>query len=297
MVGVRVRAWFRLFVPLILMAAAAWGQPSAAIVLGPKLVEWRDEIEALGNHRVILVRIYTDQVRGLIYLPRDAEERPVLAAHFHNENFRREFIATHAMTVEHRTGNQLLHFVLLNMAREAEWNGNEDAVLAQEFGRIWLFARDYPAPVYEGKSDSCIAILTNDVVQHPLIREELRRRGIDYNSFWLPLLQRSLTEMEFSDPVPTEEIPTCQLLAKLVLWVDVSMGLTEETWPQRDRFLTAMQKQYPILHDMAEQLTGMLEGAKLTDRAQYEKTLTNVLYSLHGFTRLVLKAGWRVVVH
>jgi hypothetical protein len=268
---------------------AAWGQPSAAIVLGPQLVEWRDEIEALGNHRVILVRIYTDQARGMMILPRDAEERPVLVAHLSNENFRREFVATHSMTVEHSTENERLHFVLLNMAREAEWGGNEDAVLAHEFGHIWLFAQDYPAAVYEGKSDSCISILTNDAVQHGLIREELRQRGIDYNSYWLPLLQRALTEMEFSDPVPTEEIPTCHLLSKLVLWLDVSMGVTAEIWPQRDRFLAAMEKHYPILRDMVEQIAGTLEGADLSDKSQYEKALTNTLYSLHGFTRLVLK--------
>jgi hypothetical protein len=290
-VGVSARVWFRSVILTLITSAAAWGQPSAAIVLGPQLVEWRDEIEALGNYRVILVRIYTDDVRGVMILPRDAEERPVLATYLRNENFRREFVATHAVTVEHPGENKRLYFVLLNMAREAEWNGNEDAVLAHEFGHIWLLAQNLPAPRYEGKSDSCVSILTNDAIQHGLIREEFRRRGIDYNSYWLPMLQQSLAKMEFTDPVPTEEIPTCHLLSKLVLWLDVSMGLSAETWPQRDRFLAAMERQYPILRDMVKQLSGTLEEADLTDRSEYEKTLTHVLYSLQSFTQLVLKRG------
>ena len=63
------------------MAAAQTGL-SAAVVLSGPLAEWKQEIEETGEGKVILARVYTDRRRNLIFLPKDAEQRPILRRYF-----------------------------------------------------------------------------------------------------------------------------------------------------------------------------------------------------------------------
>ena len=273
------------------IACVAAAQPTSAVILSGKLAKWRDEIEALGKGKVILARVFTDRQKGYVFLPKDTEERPALLPYFRNTNFLKQLLASHGMNLNVKDGDRMLHFVLLNMAREGEWGGYEDAVIAHEFGHIWLLANDYPMPAYQGKKNSCLSTLTSDAVQHPMIRKLLRERKIDYNAYWIPLLERSLGLLEKAPVKPVEEIPTCLLMSKMVLWLDVKTGLTPEQWPDRDRFLAVLQRHYPILRDTVDDLSQKLAKKDLFDRDQYRGVLEETLYTVYGFVRMVLKRG------
>ena len=286
----RIRAIGMAFALLFLASPGAWAQPSAAVVLSAPLVEWREEIEAAGEGKVILARVFMDRNRMNVYLPDDAEERPIIAGHLQNQAFLNQFVQTHAMSINFPVeGEPTRHIVLLNMAREEAWEGNEDAVIAREFGNIWLYVKNYPAPAYDGGPNACLSVLANNIVQARVIREELSERGFDYDAYWLPQLERAIPQMEATEAQPIEEIPTCELISKLALWLDIKLSYTPEDWPHYERFLAAMGKRYPVLRSMVEQLSGSLEHSDLHEKGEYERVLTNTVHSLHGFVQLVLK--------
>jgi hypothetical protein len=132
-------------------------------------------------------------------------------------------------------------------------NGRErKAVLAHEFGHVWLYAANYPFPQFE-EPDSCIAIQAGDAVQHIIIRDEVRRRGIAYLPYWIGNLER---------------LPRC--------WEDGTAGIRERcfvastqvwrgsiaAWPigrhlsDYKRFLAANRRSFPKLESHVEELAG-----------------------------------------
>ncbi len=279
-----------LFVLFVIARALVFAQPSAEVVLSGPLAQWRDEIESMGNRKVILARVYMDRERGLVYLPRDAEQRPVLVEYLQNENFLKEFLRTHAMSISHPSKDGTsLHIVLLNMARQEEWAGHEDAVIGQELARIWLNVSDYVSSAYEGKKNSCIAILANNAAQGELIRREVERRGIDYLGYRMPLLERSLAALKKAPVEPAEEVPTCQLISRMVLWTDVRLSLTPQTWPDYAAFDIEMRRHYPILEPTVRDLVTALHTPKLDDKSVFRDRLEYTLSKLYGFVQLVLQ--------
>lgn len=279
----------RVLVLSLLAAWAAWAQPSAAVALTEPLAAWRAEIEALGGRRVVVARVFTDTSRGSVHLPRDAGERPILVEYLRNSNFLKSMLAAHAVTIHHRQGPETIHFILLNMARQAEWSGREEAVIGLEMGRAWLHARDYPMPAWEAKDDSCLAMQAGDLIQRQVIRAELARRGIDFDGYWLPLLELAAAEMEAAEVRPWQAIPTCPLMSKLVLWLDVRLGVPPGNWKSRERFLAALRRSYPILGASADDLHRQLAGKNFADRRQYESAVQLTLNTFYAFVDLVLK--------
>jgi hypothetical protein len=162
------------------------------------------------------------------------------------------------------------HFIVMNMARAEEWKGAEDAVLAHEFGHIWLNVTGYPSLPYDAGPDSCLAIHAGDAVQHILIRREMDARGIPQLPYMIPNLERALKELEKSQPAP---VPRCQKLAQLALWIDVRLGLNEEQWGELPRFLDLMQKNYPELAGVAGEICEYLESKDVSDAGQYREAV------------------------
>jgi hypothetical protein len=193
------------------------------------------------------------------------------------------------MTIHHRKGPETIHFILLNMARQREWSGREEAMIGLEMGRAWLHARDYPIPAWEAKEDSCLAMQAGDLIQRQVIRPELARRGIDFDGYWLPLLEAAAAEMEAADVRPWQTIPTCPLMSKLVLWLDVRLGVAPDTWKERERFLAALRRSYPILQASADDLHRQLARVDFSDRRQYENAIQLTLNTFYAFVDLVLK--------
>jgi len=264
-------------------------QPTARVELTGPLAEWKKEIESLDGHSVVVARVYYNPRNGVVRLPPDAPERPAIVEYLRNPNFLKQFVAMHAITIHHKDGDRTLHIVLLNMGRLAEWGRHEDALIGQEFARISLYTRNYPEPAYDGREEACIGIQAADLLQRQLIRRELKRRGIDYNAYLLPLLETAMRQMERAEVRPVEEIPTCALMSKLVLWLDARLGITDKEWPARGRFLRALKRMYPILERTSDDLYGQLAPLDLGDQETYTRALELVMQTMYGFVRLVLK--------
>jgi hypothetical protein len=249
----------------------------ATVLLPPPLAKWRVEIEKRDGRRVIPVRIFTDPERNAMILPEDTEARPVLRRFFLNDDFREQLSRAHALTVNWDGIEGRFHFIVLNMALADQWKGAEDAVLAHEFGHVWLNVTGYPSLPYQPGPDSCLAIHAGDVVQHILIRQEMQDRSIPHLSYWLPNLERSLEELE---KAPSGPVPRCQKLAQLALWIDVRLGLTPETWEHLPRFLELMEKNYPELAPYAREICAYLSERDVGDREEYQRALE---FSLRRF--------------
>jgi len=255
---------------------------SATIVLSEPLAEWKREIEETGTGRVILARVYTDHERNLLILPSDAQQRPALRRYFLNDSFVKAFVTAHAVNINYEGIEGKFHFILLNMVRAGEWHGLEEAVLAHEFGHVWLYARGYPFPVYEGRADSCVSIVAGDTLQHILVREEIRRRSIPYLPYWLGKLDTSLEELERTAHNARNNIPVCHQMAQLALWLDVRLGLSPEQWNNYDRFLEAMEQNSPALKPHVEGLYELLRRADVRDRDVHLRTLQKVLLKMYA---------------
>lgn len=257
--------------------------PSAAVQLSPPLAQWKEEIEAVRGSKVVLARVFTDRARNEILLPEDAGERPILRQYFLNPAFLAEFVHMHAANLNHIGDGGLIHFILLNMARAEEWAGHEDAVLAHELGHVWLFVNDYPAPAFEGRDDSCVAIQAGDAVQHVLIREEIRRRGIDFLPFWRRNLHTQLETLLAHPPDAFTGLPLCRQVSLLTQWVDVRLGLSPETWEDYDRFSEAMARCFPRLAPAVDELAGLIGRADLRDPETYARVQRQVLVRMYQF--------------
>ena len=273
---------------LCLVTISALAQPSATVRLSPRLQQWKTEIESARGGRVVAARVFMEPVKKLVFLPKDAEQRPVITLYLKNQNFLNEFLATHAMNINHEGADGWNHIVLLNMSRVNEWGLYEEQVLAHEFGHIWLYAQNYVFPSYEGKELSCLSMLATDAVQHVLIREEMESRDFHYNEYMLDMLEQTVAALEQAEPGSGDKLPVCPLMAKLLLWTDVRMSQSAETWTGFDRFEAAMERVYPLLGKMASECCEMLRKADLSDMKAYQITLENMLHKYYGFAEQVI---------
>lgn len=255
--------------------------PSAAVSLSPALAKWKEEIVAVRHSKVVLARVFTDRARNELILPADAAERPILRQYFLNPAFVAEFVHMHAATLNHIGAGGPMHFIVLNMARAEEWAGYEDAVLAHELGHVWLFVHNYPAPAFEGRENSCIAIQAGDAVQHVLIREEMRRRGIEFLPFWKRNLATQLETLLAHRPADFAGLPLCRLASLLTQWVDVRLGLSPQTWADYDRFSEVMTRSFPVLAPAVAEVVELLSGADLHDRDAYARVQREVLARMY----------------
>jgi hypothetical protein len=253
---------------------------SARVELSKPLAEWKHEIEERGKGKVVLVRVYTDREQNELILPEDTKERSVLRRFFLSETFRGQFIRTHGMNVNYDGAEGKFYFVLLNMALAKQWEGAEDAAIAHEFGHAWLAALGYASPAYPTGPESCIAVHGGDIVQHVLIREEMKRRGIAYSEYWIRNLRAALEELESEPRRRCEEIPPCRGLELLGMWVDSSLGLSTKEWTELPRFLEILRTDFPELQSYAEDLDEYLRGRDLWDRRVYRKALDYTLREL-----------------
>ena len=259
-------------------------QASSKVALTPPLAKWKADIEATGKTTVVLARVFTDAGRNELVLPDDAEFRPFLRTLLESEPFVAQFVQTHAINVNSNTGLRPISVVLLNMARAADWDGQEESVIAHELGHIWLHARGYQAP-HVARGLSCEAVHAGNIVQHVLIREQMRIRGIDFLPFWIRTLESALDQM--NKPAGDQQQPAdrCQRISRLALWVDVVLGLTDKEWSRRPALLAAFRKDFPELDQSAAGIATMLRGRNLQDHQTYQRLLHEVLVVVHRVER------------
>lgn len=246
---------------LLLFSGSLTAEPSSKVTLTPQLAKWKADIEAAGKTTVVLARIFTNTTRNELVLPDDAEFRPFLRKLLTSDSFVAQFVQTHAISVNSNTGLRPISVVFLNMARAEDWKGQEDAVIAHEFGHIWLHARGFQAPHAVGGL-SCEAVHAGDIVQHVLIREQMRTRHIDFLPFWIRSLTAALDELNRpAVETATQKPNRCQRIARLALWVDVDFGLTDNDWPRRLELLQALRMRFPDLEQQASVSQPPCEGA------------------------------------
>jgi hypothetical protein len=103
-------------------------------------------------------------------------------------------------------------------------------------------------------------------------------RNIPWRQPWLRTLEAALAAMDAqpSPPPPTR----CQALAQAVLWIDVSLGLSPQQWPQRNRFLETLQSRFPVIHPVASHLAAAIQQENIRLKPDHHRALQTV------FTRL-----------
>ncbi|MBL8217560.1 MAG: hypothetical protein JNK87_42965 [Bryobacterales bacterium] len=236
----------------------------------PRLTAWQKEIEALGGTPVVLVPVTTTPENTLT-IPAAFPGRAVVARLLGDEAFVVQLLRAHALTVTLSEAGQRYSFVLLNQARAADWEGDPEGLLGHELGHLWLQALGYRSPAASA-GDPCLATFAGDIVQHILIRDELRRRGIGYDAFWTRLQTAWLAGPPVA--LPADRCGRLQLLAA---WMDAALGYTDAEWPARGRYLQHLRAQYPSLAPYADTLAGKLGDRVLWDRSLYAWALGRVL--------------------
>jgi len=257
--------------PTVILLLAA--QQSAAP--GDALATWQREIEEIGGGLVLVTRIAHDAGKNLLILPDDTPHRAVARRFFLQPGFVSSFNNAHALTVNYDGPGRRLHFIFLNMRLAGEWRHAETSLLAHEYGHAWLDARGYKRPGYQDGPRACLSIHGGDIVQHPLIRTEVSRRGLSQDDYLVPNLEKALEQLEQRGP--PEAAPPCQRAFQLSLWVNVRLGVTGRDWPKRDRFLSIHEKSYPALTSHVEEICRRIESMPAGDAAAYGETLSWVL--------------------
>ncbi|HEU0120403.1 MAG TPA: hypothetical protein VFQ91_07760 [Bryobacteraceae bacterium] len=242
----------------------------ALLLTGP-LELWRLEIEKTGTQSVFLLRLEPGEP-----LPAGTAHKEILEQFTENPNFQQQFSGAQALSITYSGSEGRLSFVLLNRQQTPEVD--EPYVIAHEFGHLWLKAQRYPAPAYLGGPSSCLSILSGDAVQHVLIREEMDRRKVDWREPWKRSLEKALGALEATQNPGQPN--RCQAIAQAVLWIDVTLGMSETQWPQRQRFLELLSSRFPVIQPSAADLAAYLRSANLVPKPEHQAALQMVFNRL-----------------
>lgn len=251
---------------------------SVEIPLSKPLWEWKREMEGRSSGgSIILTRVFTDPKQNTMSLVPGLAHREVLTRYFRDEAFVAQFYRSHGTTVAYHGFEGTLFFVILNMALADEWKGVEDGVIAHEFGHIDLLTRGYPAwATGQGTGEQCIATQAGDVVQHVLIRDEMKRRNTTYFEYWTRNLEAVVKRMENETSAPDTTSDTCRKAARVAMWSDVRMAFDANTWPRYTRFEELMRKSSPELKSIVDQIESRLREAALWSKDRYMSALYDV---------------------
>jgi hypothetical protein len=239
---------------------------SGRVTLNEKLSAWKQEIEAGGEGRVIVARIYVQN--GAYLLPADVEERATLARFFSQYEFRAQFVHTHALNLN-VDGPQRMSFVLLNMDRMKESSASEEELISHELGHVWLHWRGLRAPPLVPGALACEAIHTGDIVQHILIRREQTRRGLEWKKGWLGDLEKAYQSLVKQPEEKAPPADLCLRLQRLSLVIDLRMGLAESDWEHREQYAGRLTSSDPLLGELITRLIRLLNALDLENRIEY----------------------------
>jgi len=225
------------------------------------LDSWRAEIAKLDHSQILIMRVTEDMAP-----PEDPEARSIITGVFQSPGFASQMARAEAMSVT----NGGYHFILINPVLTPD--KDVDAVLAHELGHLWLKAQGYPSLVFQGGDAGCLTVNAGDIVQHVLVRAELDKRKVNWRPHWLENLEKTTEFLERNGKTqPTAAV--CQRLAQLALWVDVKVGLNENTWKGFPAFEKAMAMSFPELRQSAEYLAGYLSKLNLADKNVHREAL------------------------
>ena len=164
----------------------------SAQTLTPALENWKRDIEKAGVP-LLIAGIDYDAATHTFSLPPDTEGARLFAGYLQSQDFLLQFQNMYGVMVHHKETREA-YLVMLNKGRASEWKGQEEALLAHEFGHAWIKSRQFPTPVFQPGLAGCLAIHTGDIAQHVLIRKELDARGIDHKTAWIRSLDQAVRQ-------------------------------------------------------------------------------------------------------
>lgn len=245
----------------------------AAPPLSERLETWKREIEQRGE-QLVVARIETDRETNQVRIPPDTPRRALLAQLLASPGLAGQFVQTHAMTLNQQAAEGRVHFVLLNMARAAEFKDAEEPLLAHEFGHAWLDSLGFRSPDAAGEAQPCLSIQAGDIVQHILIRGEIARRGFVFRDYWIRNLDQAL------DALKKEDAPggagACDSLARIALWTDVRLALSADSWSRYGEFDQAFRSRFPLLAETVDELVTVLTAVDVTALERFRRALAYV---------------------
>lgn len=239
------------------------------VVLSPAMEQWQREIEQVGKIAVVLLRMPANAQTTVLNVPPETPSRDLLTPFTDQVGFVSQFRGAQAMTVNAIGADGRVSFVLLNPLLAGS-GAAEEAVIAHEFGHIWLKAKRYPAPAYGGGEAACLSVHALDAVQHILIREEMERRRVDWKTPWYSGLEAAVRQME-SEPGAAAGVGRCQTLGQVAMWVDVALGAGD--WPRRAAFFAAMRRRFPAIVPAAEEISEHLRQVDVREVASHRAAL------------------------
>jgi hypothetical protein len=254
--------------PLFLLAAA----------LSPALETWKAEIEAKGGAPVLVAKVEFDQQRNELSLAPGTPRAELFEQYLNQAEFAKQFSLMYAVMVFNKQPGAEAYLILENGARQRDWQGEEEALLAHEFGHAWIRAQGFPTPMFVNNKWACVSIHAGDITQHVIIRQELEKRGIDAQKFWIRSLEAALPEMENGTPLP--ESDRCARVRQTAQLVDVRLGMPEGAWPNQARYEAAVRKAYPEVQETAAQIVAYLRQHDMADKDQHREALKFVFERL-----------------
>jgi hypothetical protein len=241
-----------------------------------KLPDWRREIESLTGGRIVTVPVITDKAENVLRIPPEFPGRSVVRNLLVQESFVSQLVRAHALNVNYQGSEGTFHFILLNTALAEEWKDNEEGLLGHEYGHIWLNGLGYGSPSvgWNGVAP-CVLTHAGDVVQHVLIRDETRRRGFNYLSFWFRNIERWMeasTSGLAADP--------CVRVQLVSMYLDTVLGADAGEWPHMEQFRRRVTGASPRGIAKAAELEQVLRALDLWDRSHYEYALQRAIETL-----------------
>jgi hypothetical protein len=259
----------------VLASTAAW-LPARGQDLPPRLEEWRREIEADGRVRLLVGRVNWDREANTLSLAPQTPEPELFARHLRSAEFAAQFRRVHAVTASERNGDRFLFLVFLNRGYLSQWGAYEEALLAHELFHAWFIAQRYPVPVAQPGKAGCLSVATLDLVQHVVMRDELKRRAIDHAKYQRRKREIAVEE-EMAKPGGANG-DACARVSAVSEWVDMRLELGVD-----GEYEAMMRRRFPGVAEVGGEVAAYLSGRNLRDRAAHREALSFVFYRLRQF--------------
>jgi hypothetical protein len=251
------------------------------VPLSPALSRWKQQLERRGGLTIAVIPVRTDTVSNQVILPPQVPYRAVVEQFLASPGFWSMFVNTHAVTINYLGLEANCALILLNLALADQFAGDEEAVLAHEFGHIELNVRRYPGPRFVPRSDACRHTIAADMLQHVFVRRFTAERRIDTSRLWS---RNAATALEgLRSETLQDELTLCQEAGRLLLAVDVAQGLESARLPQGEELLTALADRHPDHVELRDEIVARLRRPDLADPAVYRATMTWLLGRLEQF--------------
>lgn len=233
---------------------------------------------------MLIARVEHDPETNQIRLAPDTPSPGLFAEFLSQPSFVRQFMASQALTVSRRTPRGEQHLIIINTSRTIAQPDSEEAVIAHELGHAWLRAQGYPAATTREGVPNCLAIHATDVVQHILIRKELRARGFDADRAWIQTLNDALEQWK-TRPLPAE-LPACERIQTASQWVDVRLGLDASRWPRIEEYEALLSARYPAIQQAVSDLAAYLASVNVADKSANRDALVQAVLRLQTLAPL-----------